>query len=712
MRGIRLRACRTVLCIGLSAGMVVMAIPTVAAAQSFPADGWFVLTQTDSATGISQPIGDQPGDSPGPRDIVGSAEYPMAYVQSDSTHLYFRLRINDKIMQMSDNLRPYGWGCVIDVNGDTSNYEYSAILDGVSNPDAVRVWHNTSQGMPNNPSDPAEVLVHAYLGLFTIGEPGFGYAREVLAPSNFPTGADYFADWAIERSKLGIGPLTPLRFACGTAADGTKLSQDFSGPANLPDIFSDPVICDATGCYLQNCAGAGTACSLGIGGCEGTGVMVCNAMGAACNAVEGAASTEICDGIDNNCDGDVDEGNPGSGMTCASGLAGLCSAGITACVNGALLCNANVMPGTVVETCNGIDDNCNGIPDDGPAGGGQSCVTGLEGVCAAGFMTCANGADECTPVAQPGAQVEACNGVDDDCDGKADEDFATLGQSCTVGTGACAATGQIECDTAGGASCSAIAGSPNTEICGDSVDSDCDGNLDNNCPDSDNDGIPDHIETQTGTDPNDADTDDDGVRDGSEPNWDQDSDNDGTLNVLDPDSDDDGLFDGTEMGLDCGDADTDPTANNCIPDADGGTTVTDPLDADTDDGTLPDGKEDTNRNGALESGEKNPLDPSDDVDVMGECAADSDCNAGEICVDRLCTAGCRGDGTSACPDGQSCTSSGSEPGVCEPVVQAPGPVVVESGGCGACRIGSENSDTRLPWALALFGALALRRKRR
>lgn len=124
--------------------------------------------------------------------------------------------------------------------------------------------------------------------------------------------------------------------------------------------------------------------------------------------------------------------------------------------------------------------------------------------------------------------------------------------------------------------------------------------------DTDGDGLPDSIENMTCTDPNDADTDDDGIMDGAE-----DSNHNGLVDAdeTDPcnvDTDGDGIQDGTELGYTMDDIGSDTDTNLFQPDLDPATT-TDPRNRDTDGDRFDDGDEDINHNGRVDEGEDDPL---------------------------------------------------------------------------------------------------------
>lgn len=74
-------------------------------------------------------------------------------------------------------------------------------------------------------------------------------------------------------------------------------------------------------------------------------------------------SSEICNGVDDNCAGGIDEGNPQSGVSCSTGLTGQCAGGTTQCTAGTLLCQA--VNAASVEVCgDSVDNNCDGAVDE------------------------------------------------------------------------------------------------------------------------------------------------------------------------------------------------------------------------------------------------------------------------------------------------------------------------------------------------------------
>lgn len=123
--------------------------------------------------------------------------------------------------------------------------------------------------------------------------------------------------------------------------------------------------------------------------------------------------------------------------------------------------------------------------------------------------------------------------------------------------------------------------------------------------DTDGDGLPDSLENTTCTDPNDADTDDDGVLDGWEDlNLNGVVDHDET-DPCNTDTDNDGIQDGTELGYTLDNIGPDTDTSIFQPDLDP-TSTTDPLNNDTDGDGLLDGEEDANHNGRVDEGESDP----------------------------------------------------------------------------------------------------------
>ena len=123
----------------------------------------------------------------------------------------------------------------------------------------------------------------------------------------------------------------------------------------------------------------------------------------------GTPTTEICNNLDDDCDGAVDEGL--GTITCGQGA---CQRSATACVNGV---PGTCTPGTpTAEVCNNIDDDCDGVVDNNL--GTTTCGVGA---CRRTVNNCSGGVPQtCSPGAP---SPEVCNGIDDDCDGPIDEGF-------------------------------------------------------------------------------------------------------------------------------------------------------------------------------------------------------------------------------------------------------------------------------------------------
>jgi hypothetical protein len=224
-----------------------------------------------------------------------------------------------------------------------------------------------------------------------------------------------------------------------------------------------------------NCGACGNACAVGQS-CS-NGHCKWNVPQNSC-----VSSAEVCDGIDNDCDGVIDENfnlqsDPANCGTCgrACGASQICQSGHCQYTVPQLNCVS------VPETCNNQDDDCDGVIDDGfnlltdpnncgicgrACGAGKSCISGK--------CTWNLPQSQCTPT------PEICDNIDNDCDGVVDNGFnlQTNNANCGVCGHACAngqhcQSGHCQWDQPQN-QCVAVA-----ETC-NQIDDDCDGLIDEN----------------------------------------------------------------------------------------------------------------------------------------------------------------------------------------------------------------------------------------
>jgi hypothetical protein len=281
----------------------------------------------------------------------------------------------------------------------------------------------------------------------------------------------------------------PAGYGCEDAQDPADRT------ATLKQCVPEDGTCECSAYAIEN--GFKTACyKAGAGGGVCKGERKCGPGGLTqCDAKE--PSPEECDGLDNDCNGAVDDGiEP---VECAKEFGGLVCKGTKACEGGVMVCNAQE-PGP--EACDGADNDCDGQTDpedakgctkrwldgdeDGVGTGEPRCLCAADGK----YTALAGGdCDDTLQAVHPGAN-EVCNQLDDDCDSDVDEEGS---QGCkdywkdhdqdgygATGDKKCLCTDQGEYTAGQGGDCDDEDASVHggvSEIC-NGVDDDCDGLVD------------------------------------------------------------------------------------------------------------------------------------------------------------------------------------------------------------------------------------------
>jgi hypothetical protein len=275
----------------------------------------------------------------------------------------------------------------------------------------VRIWNVArTEGeilgnmLPGNITGIEQGLV-AYYDFLQGDDPEILYDRT----GNSHNGDISNATWTSDADADGY-----VAVACG-GDDCNDMDSNINPDAQ--EVCDDGADNDCDGEVDEDLGTTPTAC--GVGECASTGVLECIGGTWVDSCTAGTPSPETCDGLDNDCDGEVDEGIRGRITTCGVGE---CEAtGVYRCSNGRWVDTCTPEDGSP-EVCDGVDNDCNGEVDDGLS-------TDADGDGHYSLGSCLTPADDCDDL-RPAVKPRATEGslwdptghdsLDNDCDGATD----------------------------------------------------------------------------------------------------------------------------------------------------------------------------------------------------------------------------------------------------------------------------------------------------